>query len=279
MRLRQGANMIRSLVRIVMAGGYSALLGLWTSTPALAAQQVEVTQELARLAETHGFAVIGLERTEGSFAGVEEDNLYARLRRLLEGFDHVIVQGPAGGVERVIVLGVKVPFVPPPPAPPAPAEDSDIVVPTQRRGTQHIVRATLEGKNGSKIESELQVDTGADYLVLPLSLVKRLGVDKGSLQEREMQTANGKVSAHIGTLPFLWLGERRIGDVETAFLEDAKLGNSGLLGMSVLSRYKLTIEDDKNRITLGSKEENETAEEGDGTELASGNTPDKNKSP
>jgi aspartyl protease family protein len=275
MWLRPGANMIRSLVRIAMAGGYSALLCLWAPSPALAAQQVEVTQELARLAETHGFAVIGLERTEGSFAGVEEDDLYARLRRLLEGFDYVIVQGPAGGVDRVIVLGEKVPFVPPPPAPPAPTEDSDFVVPTQRRGTQHLVRATLGGKNGSKVERELQVDTGADYLVLPLSLVQTLGVDKGSLQEREMQTANGKVSAHFGTLPSLWLGERRIDDVETVFLEDAKLGNSGLLGMSVLARYKLTIEDDKNRITLGSKEEDEATGEGGAMEPASGNTPDK----
>lgn len=232
------------------------------STPVLvfAGEQVEVAGELERLAKTHGFVVSGLEQTAESLGRAEGDALYPQLRRLLENFDHVIIQGPKGSVERVIVLGEKVPFEPPPPA--LPAADSgggsdgsgDIVIATERRGAQHVVRVSLAGKDGAKIQRELHVDTGADYLVLPLSLVEELGIDKGALEERAMQTANGKVEARIGTLPALWLGESRIDDVATAFLEDDKLGSSGLLGMSVLGRYKVTIDDDKNSITLGAKD-------------------------
>jgi aspartyl protease family protein len=115
------------------------------------------------------------------------------------------------------------------------------------------VRVSLEGGSGAKVERELHVDTGADYLVLPQSLVSKLGIDKNKLESRDMQTANGRVKAQIGTLPALWLGGSRIADVETAFIGDKSLGENGLLGMSVLRRYKLTIDDDKNRITLGSK--------------------------
>jgi aspartyl protease family protein len=244
-----------------MVVGVSNLLLFWTHAPCYGAEQVEVADELERLAETHGFAVVGLEQTEESFGRAEGDELYPRLRRLLENFDHVIVQSPTGTVDRVIVLGVKVPFEPlPPPLPPV-GEDTDILMETQRRGTQHLVRVSLEGKTGSKVERELQVDTGSDYLVLPLSLIKELGVDERSLEKREMQTANGTVEARIGTLPTLWLGKHRIGNVEAAFLDDAKLGGNGLLGMSVLGRYKLTIDDEKNRITLGSKEGGDAANE------------------
>lgn len=260
--------MIPSLLRFAAVRAFPSLLLVATSISALAAGRVEVAGELQRLAEAHRFVVTGLEQTSGSLGRAEGEELYPRLRRLLENFDHVIVQGQSGLVDRVIVLGEKVPFEPAPPVLLAPSSESgsgadgDIVLATERRGTQHLVRVSLGGKDGSRVERELQVDTGADYLVLPLSLVAELGVDKAALQEREMQTANGKIGARIGNLPFLWLGERRVSNVETAFLEGDKLGSSGLLGMSVLGRYKLTIDDVENSITLGTRGGGESAKEG-----------------
>jgi hypothetical protein len=35
-----------------------------------------------------------------------------------------------------------------------------------------------------------------------------------------------------------------------AFLDDDKLGGNGLLGMSVLGRYQLTIDDEHDLVTL-----------------------------
>jgi len=257
--------MIRRFLKIASIGGCASLLLAPATSPFYAAAQVGVAEELERLAAAHGFAVTGLEKTEAAVGTSAGENLYPRLRRLLENFDHVIVQDTEGGVARVIVLGEKVPFEPAPPPLPSDlgsesAQSGDIVMETERRGTQHLVQVSLGRKNGSKLDRDLSIDTGADYLVLPLSLVEELGVDKKALEEQDMQTANGKVKARIGRLPSLWLGGRRISNVETAFLEDDKLGSKGLLGMSVLGRYKLTIDDANNRITLGSRDE-ETAGE------------------
>jgi predicted aspartyl protease len=110
--------------------------------------------------------------------------------------------------------------------------------------------------------------------VLPLTLAGKLGFDRKDLEERDMQTANGKVTASYATLSGLWLGEVRIGDVAAAFIEDEKLGGNGLLGMSVLGRYKVTIDDENSRLTLGGKQAGATAREAaDGAGDPGGKTP------
>lgn len=259
--------MTHSFLRLAMVAGISTMPALLLDARPAAAETVVVGDELERLAVEHDFSVRGLEQTEEALGKAEGDTLYPRLRRLLQDFDHVIVQSPEGGVDRVIVLGEKVPFEPQPQpvpadAPPsAVAEGGDIVLQTERRGTQHVVSVSLEAAGGGKIPRELHVDTGADYLVLPRSLLTKLGMKTEDLQEREMQTANGRVNGRIGTLPALWLGEHRIVDVKAAFIEDGKLGEGGLLGMSVLGRYKMTMDDDKNRITLAGKDVGDSSTE------------------
>jgi len=265
-----GARMTIRLLRLATVSRISTMLCLLFCAAAGSAEKVLVADELERLAEEHDFTVRGLEQIEEVYGRAAGEKLYPRLRRLLENFDHVIVQSSEGGVERVIVLGEKVPFEPPPqPVPTETAQSEgaeaakggDIVLLTERRGTQHLVRASLEGASGAKVPRELHVDTGADFVVLPQSLISTLGLMGKDLKEREMQTANGKVNGRIGTLPALWLGENRITDVEVAFIEDRKLGGSGLLGMSVLGRYKMTMDDAENRITLGVKDSAEPPNE------------------
>jgi clan AA aspartic protease (TIGR02281 family) len=274
-----------------------AALGTLLFARSTLADQVDVAEELQRLADAHGFSVKGLEQTEEVQGRAEGEDLVPRLRRLLEDFNHVIVQAPAKGVERVIILGAKVPYEPPPPPQPeAPEGDeetpegkaeqpegeqpdaeaqggekaeteesgedagsaelamsTDIILDTTRRGSQHIVGIGLEGRGGNRVQESLLVDTGADRVVLPASLIARLGISPRDLKQREMQTANGKSSARIGTIRALWLGGTRVTNVDVAFIDDAKLGSSGLLGMSVLGRYKLTIDDERSQITLSSK--------------------------
>lgn len=227
-----------------------------------AAEKVPVGEELERLSAIHGFNVVGLDATGEAVGRSGAEELYPRLRTLLENFDHVIVQSPAGGVERVIVLGEKVPFVPGPRTPAGgpgagkPAETGpvgSIALKTERRGTQHSVEVSLEGEGGKRISRSLLVDTGADFVVVPASLIAGLGIAPEKLKKREMQTANGKVEARLGRLSAVWLGEHRIPDVTIAFIEDGKLGNGGLLGMSVLGRYTMTIDDEAGRLTLAAK--------------------------
>jgi aspartyl protease family protein len=223
--------------------------------PAIGASRVDVATDLQRLATANGFELTGLEHTREAMSRVDTDALYPRLRELLDRFNSVIVQGPGDKIERVIILGPKVPVAAPVADAPA-AEvnaDHDIVVHTVRRGTAHAVNASLEGEGGQRISRTLVVDTGADLVVLPASLVPQLGLAAGAMQQREMQTANGKVSARIGTLPALWLGDTRIAGVAAAFIDDEKLGNNALLGMSVLGRYRMTMDDQHSLLTLGPK--------------------------
>lgn len=229
---------------------------LWCWSVTALSVQVDIAPELERLAAEHRFEVVGGEYLEDAVGRAEGDDIYRRLRLLLERFDHIIVQGPHGGIERVIVLGRTTPgAVPPPPIVDVGGSSTgddpkNIVLETRREGNQHSVTVSLEGARGERIEKLLLIDTGADAIVLPASLIQPLGIAADRLSEREVQTANGRVKARMGSLPGVWLGTQRIADVEVAFLDDSQLGESALLGMSILGRYQMTIDDDSNTLTL-----------------------------
>ncbi len=224
--------------------------------------QVDVAEELERLMASSGFTMkpTQLEATRRSIGRAEGEELVPRLRMLLERFDHVIVQKPDGGVERVIILGEKT-AVPPPPPTSAQSEEqvteegeaapaAEIVVQTQRKGTSHALMLGLEGENGKRVERPLLLDTGADYVVLPNSLIVPLGINPQRLRRQVVQTANGTVDAQIGTLTAIWFGNQRVSRVATAFIDDTRLGGNALLGMSVLGRFRVTIDDAKNLVLL-----------------------------
>lgn len=237
----------------LLAAAVSAALMLGSASGLAQSERVAVSTELDRLASLHGFTVRGTEHTAGAFARADPTDLLPRLRRLLEAFDHVIVQGPAGKVERVLILGEKDPTSAPPMVVTSGGPGGEIVLTSVRLGTQHAVQVSLEGPDGARLDQLLLVDTGADFVVLPGSLIQALGLDPEGLGEREMQTANGLVTAQVGSLAALWLGETRIEGIEVAFIEDEKLSGNGLLGMNVLGRYRLTIDDEHSQITLTAK--------------------------
>ncbi|MFW5723593.1 MAG: retropepsin-like aspartic protease family protein, partial [Halochromatium sp.] len=243
------------------------VLGLLNGIPggagvgAWAAAQVEIAPELSRLAAAHGFSVSGLEVLEDERGRAEEAGLYRRLRVLLERFDHILVHDAEGEVARVIIIG-RTNRQPPAPQvridPPAGASAGEpagegagrIEVETIRKGSQHSVRVTLEGERGRRVDRALLIDTGADTVVLPDSMIAALGLDRRRLETREVQTANGRAQALIGRLEGVWLDGERLSGVAVAFLERDKLGAAGLLGMSVLGRYQMTIDDERNRLLL-----------------------------
>jgi aspartyl protease family protein len=220
--------------------------------------RVEVGPELERLSTELGFEVRGLEQTEGARAHSAGESVVERLHLLLEDFDHVIVQAPGVGVERVIILGEKAAYVPPPMVVEgggspegAPASGDEIVLATQRRGASHLVTLGLEGASGgAPIQESMLIDTGADRVVLPVSLISSLGLAPDALQPQQVQTANGAVDARIGRLGAIWVGAKRVEDVEVAFIDDQRLGGTSLLGMSLLGRFRMTIDDEKNQLTL-----------------------------
>jgi clan AA aspartic protease (TIGR02281 family) len=244
-------------------------LAIWTCfiVGPCAAQpdHVDVAEELERLMAAHGFTMkpADLEATRDSAGRIESDELIPRLRVLLEGFNHIIVQKPGGGVDRVLILGAKAPYTPPPPQPAKTEEEettetqgggqAEIILETQRRGTSHAMTLTIEGENGKRVQQVLLLDTGADFVVLPSSLIGPLGIRPNDLRRQSVQTANGTVEAQLGTLAAVWLGGQRVPGIQAAFIDDARLGGNALLGMSVLGRFRVTIDDEKNQVVLAGK--------------------------
>lgn len=221
-------------------------------------EPVEVSAELERLRERYGFEIQGLEQTLEARGRTEGESALARLRLLLEDFDHVIVQGGDGGIERLIILGERQPYVPPavvraPQDDHTPKSGDTITLKTRTQGASHTVIVELEGARGRRVRQMLLVDTGADLVVLPESLRLMLGIEKDALNESQVQTANGMVEAHTGILPAIWLGEYRLADVKVAFIEDKPLASRSLLGMSLLGRFRMTIDDDERQLQLITK--------------------------
>jgi len=260
--LQQRRFRIQRLVSLVMLVG---AMGSLAATEAAEPTRVDVAEELERLMAAHGFTMknADLEATRHAIGRAEGEALIPRLRVLLERFDHVIVQTPDGGVERVLILGEKTAVAPPAPdtaqgqEQPAEGEQgtegtpgAEIVVETQRKGTSHALMLSLEGESGKRVQRPLLLDTGADYVVLPASLLGPLGIRPSSLRRQPVQTANGTVEAQLGTLTAIWFGSQKVARVATAFIDDSRLGGNALLGMSVLGRFRVTIDDANNRVVL-----------------------------
>lgn len=213
-------------------------------TSAVGATTENVALELKAMAAQYGFEVKGMENTEEARGRLAGDDLVQRLSNLLSTFDYVLVRKPSGGIERVIVLGKKTP----------PAERSLVILlDSKRQGSQHLLRVRLRGPGPAPMETWVLLDTGADYVVLPFSLMEELGFSPDTLRDTQVQTANGKIEAKLGHLTSIELGMAKEENIAVAFIEDERLGSSGLLGMSVLGRYKVTIDDTANQIRLEPK--------------------------
>lgn len=168
-------------------------------------------------------------------------------------FDHIIVQKPDGGVERVIILGEKAAYVPPATPTPAGAAPASghIELKTTRRGTQHAVQISWRAPVGSGCRGNCWWTPGRTSWSCPIPLLAMLGIDAGEgLRPSEMQTANAARCRHAsvacqrsgwgkpgrecpGGLPGGW----NVGHQRSARDEET-------------SRFTLTIDDKGNRSTL-----------------------------
>lgn len=132
-----------------------------------------------------------------------------------------------------------------------------VSITTSRRGIHHVIRAAMVGPNGRTQMMSFIVDTGATDIVLPASMIDRLGFRESELDPVGVQTANGAAEALRGFLRSLQLGGPDSNDtldrVPVMFMADSDLGGEALMGMSVLGRYSMTIEDEEDRIILVKK--------------------------
>ena len=145
-------------------------------------------------------------------------------------------------IVQLTIVGLR---VSPPPSPPEPR-----AIKTEKHQSEHYVEAVLAGPNGRPLPLKFMVDTGASTLVLPQSLAAPLGYAENQLQSVNVQTANGKTMGLTAMLNSVRVGEAESARVAVTFVDDRLLGGKQLLGMSFLSRFRMTIDATKGLLHL-----------------------------
>lgn len=106
------------------------------------------------------------------------------------------------------------------------------VVLERNRGGHYVVSGAINGES-----VELMLDTGASHVVVPASLERRLGLERGP--SVPVQTANGRIDVYLTRLETLAIGPIRFTDVR-ASINPHMDGDAVLLGMSALGALELT---------------------------------------
>ena len=211
---------------------------------AVHAQSREETlrEQLRSLAANEGFDVTGLERIgDESTLRASGDDPLGRLRILLQGYNYIAAYDAEGKITEIRILDRR----------PAPEATSNrFRIETTRRGSHHLVEATLVGPTGAWRKLRLIVDTGATNVVLPSSMIPQLGFGDTDLSDGWTETAGGRVKAKAGRLASVMVGHARAQDVVVTFIDDERIGDKALLGMSFLSHFRLTIEEPGDGIML-----------------------------
>lgn len=227
----------------LVAAGLALLLCLGSAAKAADAPPADASlhAQIAALARANGFRLVGGDRIAQAAPIEASGSLEDRIRMLLEGHNFAIVRGDSGGIAAVHVAGAKGP---------PPERTAKVSVKTVRLGANHFLDAVIMGRRPERRRVRLMVDTGASKVILPMSMMGPLGFRPGDVTEATLQTANGEITGKSGVLRSIEVGGAFQRDVAVAFVDDAGLGDTKLLGMSFLSRYILTIDDTANLITL-----------------------------
>ena len=101
------------------------------------------------------------------------------------------------------------------------------VVLERNRWGHYVASGTINGQPVT-----FMVDTGATHVAVPLHLADELGLERGMAVP--INTANGRTTAYLTTIPSLSLGALQFSQVRGG-LAPGMEGDSILLGMSVLA--------------------------------------------
>ena len=205
------------------------------------------------LAAEHGFVIEGLALIPNEPVGAQGGDLRYRLKRLLGGYNYLVIDNDRGDIKRLVILpsgeAGDLPAVGLPSVDLAQANGRHIV-PTRRRGTHQMVDGVLVGPGLASRSVAMIVDTGASTIVLPYSMIQSLGFQADGLRDNWVQTANGVVRAKTGILSSVEVGSVVVENVAVTFIEDKRLNGNLLLGMSFLQRFRITIDDGNNHLIL-----------------------------
>ena len=125
------------------------------------------------------------------------------------------------------------------PAPPSYA------VPLRRDGNAMLVEALV----GGTVRTRLLLDTGAEFTVLSTAAARRLALNLGSTAVIPLRSASGVFFAPMLKVQSIAVGDAVVYDVEV-IVHDATPGLDGLLGMSFLDNFLVTISTSDERLIL-----------------------------
>jgi aspartyl protease family protein len=199
-------------------------------------------QQLQSLQSRMNIQITGLERILNEETIITSGSQEEQIEQLLASFNHIIIRNTKGKIERIVIINKK-----------QKPEIKRIVLPTSQQGNHFVVSVDISGDGSLWQTLDMIIDTGADLVVLPESMITKLGLSGSSFTRKKMQTANGLTEAKIGMLKELKIAGETLENVEAAFIADPLLGNNRLLGMSVLGRYQINIDDKSQLITLFKK--------------------------
>lgn len=119
------------------------------------------------------------------------------------------------------------------------------VVPLRRDGNAMLVEALV----GGTVRTRLLLDTGAEFTVLSTAAARRLALNLGSAAVIPLRSASGVFFAPMLKVQSIAVGDAVAYDVEV-IVHDATPGLDGLLGMSFLDNFLVTISTSDERLIL-----------------------------
>jgi clan AA aspartic protease (TIGR02281 family) len=123
-----------------------------------------------------------------------------------------------------------------------------VSVPLERRGGVWFTDATINETRTARF----MIDTGAALCVISPELAESLGIrPEPDARVIELQTANGRTSGRLVRIASIRVGEAEAINVPGVLVASANLGNGGILGMSFLSGYVVTIDSARRLLNLG----------------------------
>ncbi|NOS73770.1 MAG: clan AA aspartic protease [Methyloglobulus sp.] len=199
----------------------------------------DLFSQIQALQNQNKIQIIGLERIQNTEKIITSGNFEQQIKQLFAPYNHIVSRNTKGQIERIVIINKK-----------QKRKDNRIVLPTSPQGNHFTVSVALSGDGRIWQTVDMVIDTGADLVVLPDSMIDQLGLTDSKLTPGKMQTANGMANAKIGLLKELKIAGESVENVEVAFIADQLLGENRLLGMSFLGRYQVNIDDKDRLVTL-----------------------------
>ncbi len=127
--------------------------------------------------------------------------------------------------------------------------EQQVTVPVQRLGHLLIVSTQLNGNR----DARLILDTGASHTILSREVSDDLGLmANGEARRVTLKTAGGSVEAHVVQLDSIRVSDAEVRNSLVAVYDmpDAPPGIDGLLGLTFLSQFTVTLDTAKGKLHL-----------------------------